>query len=76
VGVRYKGNSSYAFAGKSPKKPFKFSFDKYIDDRRFFGIKKLNFSNGANYPTMTREKISYDILARYMAAPRAASVLS
>ena len=28
VGVRYKGNSSYVFAGNSPKKPFKFYFNK------------------------------------------------
>jgi spore coat protein CotH len=72
VGVRYKGNSSYNFAANSPKKPFKFSFDKYRADRRFFGVKKLNFSNGAKDPTMMREKIAYDIIRRYMPAPRAA----
>jgi spore coat protein CotH len=72
VGVRYKGNSSYAFAGSSAKKPFKFSFDEYRDGQRFFGIKKLNFGNNAKDPTMMREKISYDILGRFMQAPRAA----
>jgi hypothetical protein len=72
VGVRYKGNSSYDFAANSPKKPFKFSFDKYRNGRFFFGVKKLNFSNGAKDPTMMREKISYDIIGRYMPAPRAA----
>jgi hypothetical protein len=72
VGVRYKGNSSYNFAKNSPKKPLKFSFDKYRKGRRFFGIERLNFGNGAKDPTMMREKISYDILGRYMPAPRAA----
>jgi spore coat protein CotH len=71
VGVRYKGNSSYVFAAKSPKKPFKFSFDKYRDGRRFFGVKKLNFSNAAKDPSMLREKISYDILGKLMPSPRA-----
>lgn len=71
VGVRYKGNSSYAYAGNSIKKPFKFSFDEFKDNQRFFGVKKLNFGNGAKDPTMMREKISYDIIGRYMKAPRA-----
>lgn len=72
IGVRYKGNSSYTYAANSPKKPFKFSFDKYKDAQTFFGIKKLNFSNGAKDPTMMREKISYAIMSRYMKTPRAA----
>jgi spore coat protein CotH len=72
VGVRYKGNSSYAYASKSDKKPYKFSFDEYKSDQKFYGIKTLNFSNGAKDPTMMREKISYDIIRNYMKAPRAA----
>lgn len=72
IGVRYKGNSSYTYAANSRKKPFKFSFGKYKDGQKFFGIKKLNFSNGAKDPTMMREKISYDIISRYMKSPRTA----
>jgi hypothetical protein len=72
IGVRYKGNSSYNFATSSPKKPFKFSFDKYRAGRTFFGVKKLNFSNGAKDPTMMREKIAYDIIGEYTPAPRTA----
>lgn len=71
VGVRYKGNSSYAYASKSDKKPYKFSFDEYKDNQTFYGVKTLNFSNGAKDPTMMREKISYDIIRKYMKAPRA-----
>ncbi|MBN1130878.1 MAG: CotH kinase family protein [Chitinispirillaceae bacterium] len=72
IGVRYKGNSSYTFAANSRKKPFKFRFDKYVDDRRFFGVTRLNFGNGAKDPTMMREKIAYDIIGAYMPAPRTA----
>lgn len=72
VGVRYKGNSSYMFAGNSPKKPFKFKFDKFIDEQTFFGFKRLNFSNCAKDPSFMRETISYYILRQYMAAPRTA----
>lgn len=71
-GVRYKGNSSYNFAANSAKKPFKFNFGKYRDEQRFFGVKRLNFSNGAKDPTMMREKIGYDIIGQYMPAPRTA----
>src|SRR5690606_21660099 len=71
IGVRYKGNSSYNFAKATPKKPFKFKFDKYRSDQRFFGVEKLNFSNCAADPSFMREKIGYDIAAKYMPAPRA-----
>jgi len=71
IGVRYKGNSSYSFAQNSPKKPFKFRFDKYRKNQRFFGVERLNFSNGAKDPSLMREKIAYDIIRRYMPAPRA-----
>jgi len=72
VGVRYKGNSSYNFAANSAKKPFKFNFGKYRNEQRFFGEKRLNFSNGAKDPTMMRKKIAYDIIGQYIPAPRAA----
>ncbi len=72
IGVRYKGNSSYTFAANSAKKPFKFNFGKYRDEQRFFGVKRLNFTNGAKDPTMMREKIVYDIIGQYMPAARAA----
>lgn len=72
IGVRYKGNSSYSMARNTPKKPFKFKFDKYIDDRTFYGIKRLNFSNCAKDPTYLREKIGYYIAGKYLPVPRTA----
>lgn len=71
IGVRYKGNSSFAFAGASHKKPFKFYFKKYRNNQLFFDLEKLNFSNIVQDPSCMREKIAYDVLRKYMPAPRA-----
>ncbi|MBN2036701.1 MAG: CotH kinase family protein [Chitinispirillaceae bacterium] len=72
IGVRYKGNSSYVFAGASHKKPFKCYFNKYRKSQLFFGLEKLNFSNGVQDPSCMREKIAYDVIRKYLPAPRAA----
>ena len=72
IGVRYKGNSSYELAKNTPKKSFKFRFDKYTDRQTFFGCERLNFNNCVLDPSYLREKISYDIARDYMKAPRVA----
>jgi len=72
IGVRYKGNSSYQFAGPSPKKPLKFYFNKYFKDQKFFNVEKLNFSNLVHDPSHMREKISYDLCRRLMPVSRSA----
>ncbi|MDP8240120.1 MAG: CotH kinase family protein [Candidatus Hatepunaea meridiana] len=72
IGVRYKGNSSYIMSRHTPKKPFKFRFDKYKNNQTLFGIERLNFSNCINDPSFMREKIGYDIARCYMPAPRTA----
>lgn len=71
VGVQLKGNSSYrTYPGK--KKPFKISFDEYVDNQKLDGLKKINLNNGFKDPTMLREKIMLDMLRRQgMLAPRA-----
>ncbi len=73
VGVRYKGNSSFTMSQSTRKKPFKIKFDKY-KDYTFFGLKRLNFSNGVKDPSFMREAISYKIARKYMPAPRTAFV--
>ncbi len=70
VGVCYKGNSSYNAAGTSPKKPFKIKFNEFISGQKYYGIKILNFSNNYGDPTFLREKIAYNIAAKYMHSPR------
>jgi len=71
IGVRYKGNSSYNGSRRTPKKPFKFKFDKYKKSQTLFGMKELNFSNCFKDPSFMREKIGYDIIRKYVPAPRA-----
>lgn len=70
VGVRYKGNSSYAAAAGSRKKPLKIKFGAFRS-QTYYGAKTLDFSNGNGDPTMMREKLAYDIIRAYDAAPRA-----
>ncbi|MFH1198102.1 MAG: CotH kinase family protein [bacterium] len=71
IGVRYKGNSSYMMSGNTPKKPFKFKFNKYKKGQTFFDMKVMNFSNCAKDPSFMREVISYSIARKYITAPRA-----
>lgn len=70
MGVRYKGNSSYSATGSSPKKPLKIKFNKFVSGQKYYGSKILNFSNGYGDPTLLREKLTYDVVAKYMPSPR------
>ena len=57
VGFRLRGNTSRY----SKKKSFKISFNTYVSDRKYQGVKKLNLNGQHNDPTMMREKIFYDL---------------
>lgn len=72
IGIRYKGNSSYNIPGD--KKPFNLSMDTYKPDQLLMGYKTLNLNNGFKDPSFVREKIAYDLAARYMPAAKAAFV--
>ena len=69
VGMRYKGNSSLsaAYTQGVRKLSFRLNFDKYEDDhpaytdQRFFGFKKMTFSNGYKDNSLIREKLAADI---------------
>lgn len=67
VGVRFKGNSSYNIP--NDKKSFNISIDAYKDSYRLFGYKTLNLNNCFVDPTFCREKISNEIVSKYMPAP-------
>ncbi len=69
VGMRFKGNSSLVSAyqqGKG-KLSFRFNFDKFeddypeIDNQRFYGFKKMTFSNGFKDPSLIRDKLAADL---------------
>jgi hypothetical protein len=72
IGVRYKGNSSYQLSRNTPKKPFEFKFDKYIDNQAVHGVSRVNVQNAVSDPSFMRETIAYSIARRYMPAPRTA----
>ncbi len=69
VGMRYKGNSSLqaVWSSGGKKLSFRFNFDKFedahpeIDNQRFFGFKKMTFSNGFNDDSLMRDKLAADL---------------
>jgi len=57
AGLRLRGNTSlYA-----QKKSFKISFNEFVPDRKYQGVKKLNLRGQHNDPTMVREKLFYEV---------------
>ena len=67
VGVKYKGNSSFSFF--SAKNPFHIELDTY-QNQDYQGFKDIKLSNVFYDPSFIRETLSYNILGKYMHAPR------
>ena len=69
VGMRYKGNSSLRSAWQQGirKLSFRLNFDKFADEhpetenQRFFGFKKMTFSNGFQDPSLIRDRLAAEI---------------
>ncbi|MBN2804663.1 MAG: CotH kinase family protein [Deltaproteobacteria bacterium] len=69
VAMRYKGNSSLRSAYQMGVKKFSFrlNFDKYeddypqIEDQRFYGFKKMTFSNGFKDSSLLRDKVAAEM---------------
>ena len=69
VGVRYKGNSSLHSAAREGigKLALRMKFDEFEDDnedlldQRFYGFKKMTFSNGYKDDSLIRDKLGGDI---------------
>lgn len=71
VGIRLKGNASYTHP--NDKKPFRLSFDEYIDSQRWDGLKGIHLNNCWEDPTFIREKLHLDFArAAGIPAPRGA----
>lgn len=72
VGMRYKGNSSLSGAwGSCTKKlSFRLDFDQFEDEypaiknQRFYGFKKMTFSNAYKDDSLIRDKLGADIFRR------------
>ena len=69
VGMRYKGNSSLrsSWSQGTKKLSFRLSFDKFeddhpeVDNQRFWGFKKMTFSNGFKDDSLMRDKLAADL---------------
>jgi len=59
--VRFKGHSSFRFAGHSLKRSLKLDFNDLEKGRTFFGLTKLNLNNNAMDPSQLREALAYHI---------------
>lgn len=74
VGVRYKGNSSYANVRKSGQVKLPLNIKVNFSDRLKKlpgGYTTLKLSNGFRDPSMVREVLAYEIARNYMPAPKA-----
>ena len=71
VGVRYKGNASFALSRGNLKRNLKLKLDWTGEDQRYSQIKTLNLNAGGLDPSRIREALSYSIFqAAGIPAPR------
>ena len=68
VGVRFKGNSSYR--STNAKNPLHIELD-YVKNQAYQGYSDIKLSNGYQDPSLIREALAYEILDKYMIAPKA-----
>jgi len=59
VGLRFKGNSSYAVSAGSLRRPMKVDFDRFVEGGRFAGLETLNLSNTTYDPSQVRESLAF-----------------
>ena len=71
VGVRFRGNTSYMFAGNSEKKPLNITIDYADKNQRLYGYRTLNLLNGSDDPTFLREALYSRISRAYTPAIKA-----
>ncbi|MCY2953247.1 MAG: CotH kinase family protein [Planctomycetota bacterium] len=61
VGIRFKGNASYAGSARAMKRPFKLDFDRFVEGQKFCGLTQLNLNNNSFDASMLREALSYEV---------------
>lgn len=72
VGIRLKGESSYDFT-KTKKKSFKLDYNCYVKKQKMKGIRRINLNNNYKDPSLLREKLALDIMAKAgLPSPRSA----
>jgi hypothetical protein len=79
VGLRFKGSydSLYdCFEGSElicDRLSMKLKFNKYIEEQRFFGLKRINFNGNRHDDSRMKERLTYDLFrAMGIISPRAA----
>ena len=77
VGVRFKGDSTLRRCAdrhglRCPKVSMKLKFDEYDPDRRFYGLKRLNFNAMQGDASYLHERLAYHLFREMgVQAPRA-----
>jgi hypothetical protein len=72
VACRFKGNASYDNYARSPRRPYKIDFDRFVPGRKFRGLGAVNLSNNAFDNSQLREILSYEVYRRAgLPSPRA-----
>lgn len=73
VGVRYKGNSTYAIANNinNEKKPLNLDFNYFHPDQRLMDFKKIKLANALLDPTLIKEISAYWLYQNYLPSPEA-----
>ncbi|MEM7105185.1 MAG: CotH kinase family protein [Bacteroidota bacterium] len=69
AGVRYRGSSSYVYAGS--KNPFNIKLNHTDKSQIHDGVTTLKLSNNSSDPTYVREVLAYSIARKYVPAPKA-----
>jgi hypothetical protein len=73
IALRFKGNASYENFQRTPRRPYKIDFDRFVPRRKFKGLSSLNLSNNAFDPSQLREALSYEVYRKAgVPAPRTA----
>lgn len=67
AGVKFKGNSTYG--ANNAKNPMNIKLD-YTTSQSYDGFQTLKLSNGQKDPSWVRETLTYEILRKYMQAPK------
>jgi spore coat protein H len=61
VGLRFKGNGTYAMSQPGRRRPMKIDFNRYEKDQKFHGLQQLNLHNDIMDPSHLRQVLSYSV---------------
>jgi hypothetical protein len=71
IGVHFRGNTSYMFAGEGRKRPLNLSLDFIHENQNLAGYRTLNLLNAHEDPSFLRTVLAHQIARDYFPAPLA-----